>query len=174
MMTPLRKRMTEEMQLRNLSASTQRVYLHYIFGLARFYLISPDLLSLEEVREYQLYLINERQYSAESVNHFVIAAKFLYNVTLEMPWPDNALPRCRVPFRLPVLLSVTEVDEFFQHVCTIRYRAALMTAYGVGLPEGVSLTPGRLTVSFDSGPQLLEKLFLLARVLATQPHLLDR
>jgi integrase len=133
MMTPLRQRMTEDMQLRNLSASTQRVYLHYMFGLARFYLISPDLLSLEEVREYQLYLINERRYSAESVNHFVIAAKFLYNVTLEMPWPDNALPRCRVPYRLPVVLSATEVDEFFQHVCTIRYRAALMTAYGAGL-----------------------------------------
>ena len=80
-MTPLRQRMTEDMQLRNLSAATQRVHLHYIFGLAKFYLISPDLLSLEEVREYQLYLINERRYSAESVNHFVIAAKFLYNVT---------------------------------------------------------------------------------------------
>jgi integrase len=133
MMSPLRQRMTEDMQLRNLSAATQRVYAHYIFGLAKFYLISPDLLSLEEVREYQLYLINERRYSAESVNHFVIAAKFLYNVTLEMPWPDNALPRCRVPFRLPVVLSAIEVDEFFQHVCTIRYRAALMTAYGAGL-----------------------------------------
>jgi integrase/recombinase XerD len=133
MMTPLRQRMIEDMQLRNLSAATQRVYLHYIFGLARFYRISPDLLSLEEVREYQLYLINERKYSAESVNHFVIAAKFLYNITLEIPWPDNALPRCRVPFRLPVVLSATEVDEFFQHVCTIRYRAALMTAYGAGL-----------------------------------------
>jgi hypothetical protein len=48
--------MTEDMQLRNLSASTRRVYLHYIFGLARFYLISPDLLSMEEIREYQLYL----------------------------------------------------------------------------------------------------------------------
>jgi site-specific recombinase XerD len=133
MMTPLRQRMTEDMQLRNLSAATQRVYVHYIFGLARFYLIDPALLSLEEVREYQLYLINERQYSAESVNHFVAAAKFLYTTTLETPWPDDALPRCRVPYKLPVVLSATEIQEFFQHVCTIRYRAALMTAYGAGL-----------------------------------------
>jgi len=131
--TPLRQRMIEDMQLRNLSAATQRSYVHYIFGLAKFYLVSPDLLSLEEIREYHLYLINERQYSAESVNHFVIAAKFLYNTTLDMPWPDNVLPRCRVPFRLPVVLSAIEVDEFFQHVATIRYRAALMTAYGAGL-----------------------------------------
>jgi integrase/recombinase XerD len=143
-MTPLRQRMTEEMQLRNLSAGTQRAYLHYITGLARFYQTSPEHLSLEEIREYQLYMINERQYSPESVNHFVAAAKFLYNVTLETPWPEDALPRCRVPYKLPVVLSAVEVDEFFHHVCTIRYRAALMTAYGAGLrvSEVVSLQVG--------------------------------
>lgn len=132
-MTPLRQRMIEDMQLRFLSAGTQKAYLHYITGLARFYQTSPDHLSLEELREYQLYMINERQYSAESVNHFVAAAKFLYNVTLETPWPEDALPRCRVPHQLPVVLSPAEVSEFFQHVSTIRYRAALMTAYGAGL-----------------------------------------
>jgi integrase/recombinase XerD len=90
-------------------------------------------LNERRLREYQLYMINERQYSAESVNHFVAAAKFLYNVTLETPWPEDALPRCRVPHQLPVVLSPAEVSEFFQHVSTIRYRAALMTAYGAGL-----------------------------------------
>ena len=132
-MTALRQRMIEDMQLRNLSTETQRAYLHYITGLARFYQTSPEHLSLEELREYQLYLINERQYSAESVNHFVVSAKFLYNVTLETAWSEDALPRCRVPHKLPVVLSATEVSEFFQHVSTIRYRAALMTAYGAGL-----------------------------------------
>jgi integrase/recombinase XerD len=132
-MTPLRQRMTEDMQLRNLSPQTQRAYLHYITGLARFYQISPALLSLEEIREYQLYLINERRLSPESVNHFAAAARFLYIVTLETPWPEDVLPRCRVPRTLPVVLSAPETHEFFQHVCTIRYRAALMTAYGAGL-----------------------------------------
>ena len=143
-MTPLRQRMIQDMQLRNLGTNTQRAYLHYVTGLARFYQTSPDHLSLEDLREYQLYLINERQYSAESVNHFVVSAKFLYNVTLETPWPEDALPRCRVPYKLPVVLSVTEVAEFFQHVCTIRYSAALMTAYGAGLrvSEVVSLQIG--------------------------------
>src|ERR1035441_6444159 len=143
-MTPLRQRMIEDMQLRNLGSQTQRAYLHYITGLARFYQTSPDHLSLEEIREYQLYLIDERRYSAESVNQFVAAAKFLYNVTLETPWPEKALPRARVPHTLPVVLSATEVDEFFQHVCTIRYRAALMTAYGAGLrvSEVVALQVG--------------------------------
>jgi site-specific recombinase XerD len=132
-MTPLRQRMLEDMQLRNLGTETQRAYLHYITGLARFYQTSPDQLGLEEIREYQLYMINDRRYSPESVNAFVSATKFLYNVTLETPWPEGALPRCRVPHRLPVVLSPTETHEFFQHVSTIRYRAALMTAYGAGL-----------------------------------------
>lgn len=143
-MTPLRQRMIEDMQLRNLGSETQRAYVHYVSGLARFYQTSPDQLSLEEIREYQLYLVNERRYSPESVNAFVSAAKFLYNITLETPWPDGALPRCRVPRHLPVVLSAAEVDEFFQHVCTIRYRAALMAAYGAGLrvSEVVALTLG--------------------------------
>jgi len=132
-MTPLRQRMLEDMQLRNLCPETQRNYVHHVAGLARFYQTSPEHLSLEEIREYQLYLINERHLSPDAVNQFVSAAKFLYHVTLETPWPESALPRCRVPQRLPVVLSAAEVDEFFQHVCTIRYRAALMTAYGAGL-----------------------------------------
>ncbi len=132
-MTPLRKRMIEDMQLRNFSTETQRAYLHYITGLARFYWTSPDELGLEEIREYQLYLINDCRYSPEAVNTFVSAAKFFYTVTLETPWPDGALPRCRVPLKLPVVLSAAEIEAFFYHVCTIRYRAALMIAYGAGL-----------------------------------------
>lgn len=132
-MTPLRRRVLEDMQLRNLSPETQRNYVHHLSGLARFYQTSPEHLGLEEIREYQLYLLNERRLSPDAVNQFVSAAKFLYNVTLETPWPEGALPRARVPHKLPVVLSATEVHEFFQHVCTIRYRAALMTAYGAGL-----------------------------------------
>lgn len=143
-MTALRQRMIDDMQLRNLGTETQRAYVFYISGLARFYQTSPDHLSLEDIREYQLYLINERRLSPESVNTFVSAAKFFYRVTLETPWPEAALPRCRVPHKLPVVLSAVEVQEFFQHVCTIRYRAALMTAYGAGLrvSEVVSLQLG--------------------------------
>ena len=66
---------------------------NHISGLARFYQTSPEHLSLEEIREYQLYLTNERRLSPESVNQFVSAAKFLYNVTLETLWPENVLPR---------------------------------------------------------------------------------
>src|SRR5437867_12409668 len=107
-MTPLRKRMLDDMQIRNLCPETQRNYVHHISGVARFYQTSPESLSLEEIREYQLYLINERRLSADSVNQFVSAAKFLYNITLETPWPEGALPRARVPHKLPVVLSAEE------------------------------------------------------------------
>ena len=173
-MTPLRRRMLEDMQLRNLSTETQRAYIHYITGLARFYRTSPDSLSLEEIREYHLYLVNERRYSPESVNAFVSAAKFLYNVTLEVVWPENALPRCRVPHRLPVVLSAAEVTDFFHHVCTIRYRAALMTAYGAGLrvSEVVALRIGdidsqRMLLRVRQGKGMKDRYAMLS------PRLLD-
>ena len=132
-MTPLRRRMSEDMQLRNLASETQRNYIHHIKGLARFYQTSPEHLDLEDIREYQLHLLNERQQAPETVNQFLSAVNFLYHVTLEAVWPEKALPRVRVPHKLPVVLSPVEVDAFFRHVGTLRYRAALMTAYGAGL-----------------------------------------
>jgi integrase/recombinase XerD len=132
-MTPLRRRMSGDMQLRDLASETQRQYIHHIKRLAQFYQTSPEHLDLEDVREYQLHLLNERQQSAQAVNQFVSAANFLYYVTLEAVWPDGALPRARVPHKLPVVLSPAEVDAFFRHVGTLRCRAALMTAYGAGL-----------------------------------------
>ena len=132
-MTPLRKRMIEDMQLRNFAPATQRHYLHQITGLARFYQTSPEHLNLEDLRQYQVYLANDCRYSAESVNHFVWAVKFLYEFTLEAPFDAAGLLRARVPHRAPLILSQEEVARFFDNVPSIRNRAALMTAYGAGL-----------------------------------------
>ena len=132
-MTPLRRRMSEDMQLRNFAPETQRNYIYHVKGLAQFYQTSPEHLDLEDIRAYQLHLLNERHHSAPAVNQFVSAVRFLYQVTLDITWPEKALPRVRVPHRLPVVLSPGEVDAFFHYVGTLRYRAALMTAYGAGL-----------------------------------------
>ena len=79
--------------------------------------------------------------------------RFLYQVTLDTTWPEKALPRVPVPYKLPVVLSPAEVDLFFEHVGTLRYRAALMTAYGAGLRVSEVV---RLKVSdIDSGRGLL-------------------
>ena len=96
-MTPLRKRMIEDMQLRNFSPQTQRTYLHHIAGLAQFYQTSPEHLDLEDLRQYQVYLAGQCRYSAESLNQFVSAAKFLYGVTLEAPFDAGVLLRARSP-----------------------------------------------------------------------------
>src|ERR1017187_6282144 len=132
-MTPLRKRMIEDMQLRNLAPGTQRAYLHHIAGLAQFFQISPEHLNLEDIRQYQVYVANDCRYSAGSVNQLVSAVHFLYGVTLEAPFDTGALLRARLPKNAPIILSQQEVVRFFDHVPSIRYRAALMVAYGAGL-----------------------------------------
>ncbi len=132
-MTPLRQRMTQDMQLRNLAAITQRNYIAHVAAFARFFGKSPEFLDQEAVREYLLYLLNERKMSPEGVNQQVSALKFLYLTTLELPWNDVDFPRVKRPHRLPVVLSHEEVVQFFDHVPSLRYRAALMICYGAGL-----------------------------------------
>ncbi len=114
-MTPLRKRMLEDMRLRNFSAETQRSYTHYIAEFAMYFKTSPDRLGPESIRDFQLYPIEERRLTPDSVNCFTSAAKFLFLTTLEMPWSESYFARLRVPNRLPVALSFEEVERFFRH-----------------------------------------------------------
>jgi|tagenome__1003787_1003787.scaffolds.fasta_scaffold20937948_1 integrase/recombinase XerD len=132
-MSPLRQRMLEDMRMRNLSAGTQRSYIHYLADFASHYHVSPERLGLDDIRNYQLHLIEQRQLSAQSINCFVAAARFLYTVTLDMPWTGQQFARLKVPERLPVVLSALEVTEFFRHVGILKHRAVLMLCYGSGL-----------------------------------------
>jgi integrase/recombinase XerD len=143
-MTPLRRRMIEDMQRRNFSPETQRSYIHYMADYARHFNISPDQLAPEAIREYQLFLANDRKMSPQSVNCFTAAAKFFYHTTLELPWSAAHFTRSRVPESLPVVLSATEVAQFFEAIGILKHRAALMTCYGAGLriSEAVGLKVG--------------------------------
>ena len=132
-MTPLRQRMIDDMQLRNLAPKTQKNYIAHVAAFARFFGRSPEALDQEAVRQYLLYLLNDRKLSAEGVNQQASALKFLYLTTLEMPWSDVDFPRVRRPHRLPVVLSHEEVVQFFDYVPSLKYRAALMLCYGAGL-----------------------------------------
>ena len=140
-MTPLRQRMIDDMQLRNLAASTQRQYIAYVAGFAKYFGKSPEVLDLEAVRQYQLYLLNERKLSPESVNQYVNSIQFLYLVTLEMPWTSEYFSRVRRPHKLPVVLAQEEVLAYFDNIPSLKYRAALMVCYGAGLriSEAVAL-----------------------------------
>jgi integrase/recombinase XerD len=132
-MSPLRQRMLDDMKLRNFSTGTQRSYIHYVADFANHFWTSPERLGLDDIRSYQLYLIEQRQLSPQSVNCFVAAAKFLYTITLEMPWSDRQFTRLKVSENLPVVLSASEVAEFFTHIAFIQHRVALMLCYGCGL-----------------------------------------
>ena len=140
-MTPLRQRFIEDMQLRNLASATQRNYVASVAGFAKYFNRSPEVLDIEAVRQYQLYLLNERKLSAESVNQYISSVKFLYLNTLEMPWTSEYFPRVKRPSTLPVVLSAEEVMHFFDNIPSLKYRAALMTCYGAGLrvSEAVAL-----------------------------------
>jgi site-specific recombinase XerD len=132
-MTPLRQRFIEDMQLRNLNPATQRNYVHHVAGFAKYFGRSPEVLDLESIRQYQLYLLNERKLSADTINQYISAVKLLYLTTLEMPWTDEYFPRVRRPHKLPVVLSQEEIMQFFDNIPSLKYRAALMACYGAGL-----------------------------------------
>jgi site-specific recombinase XerD len=128
--------MIDDMQLRNLATGTQKHYISLVAGFAKYFGTSPENLDIEAVRQYQLYLLNERKLSPDAVNQCVSALKFLYLTTLEMPWTNEYFPRARRPHKLPVVLSQEEVLAFFDHVPSLKYRAALMVCYGAGLRIG--------------------------------------
>lgn len=132
-MTPLRRRFIEDMQLRNFSEGTQRSYVHYVAGFALHYDRSPEHLDLDAIRQYQLHLLQERGLSAQSVNCFVSAARFLYINTLGMPWKSEDFVRARVEHKLPVIPGLAEVRLLFENIPGIKNRMALMLCYGAGL-----------------------------------------
>ena len=119
-----------------------------------YYNKSPELLGLDAIRNYQLYLTEKRQLAPQSVNCFVAAAKFLYTVTLEMPWGDRQFPRLRVPESLPEVLRLEEVTGLFSHIGILKHRAALMTCYSAGLR--VSEATALKVSNIDSGRMLIQ------------------
>ena len=168
-MTPLRQRMIEDMKLRNLSASTQDNYIRYVAGLARHFGKSPDLLGPREVRAYQLYLIKERGLCANSMTVVVCALRFFYRVTAPRDWVVDEIPAPRQPRRLPVVLSPTEIAQFFDAVRHIKYRAILMTAYATGLRvseithlKARDIDSSRMTIRVDQGKGKKDRYVMLS------------
>jgi len=133
--------MIDDMQLRNLAPGTQKHYIRLVAGFANYFGISPEFLDIEAICQYQLYLLNERKLSPESINQCIAALKFLYLTTLEMPWTEEYFPHVRRAYKLPVVLSQEEVLSFFDHIPSLKYRAALMVCNGAGLrvSEAVAL-----------------------------------
>jgi integrase/recombinase XerD len=85
-MTPLRQRMLEDMQVRNLSPLPQRSYIEHVARFARHVGRSPALLGPQEIRAYQLHLINDQRLAPATIGIAVAALRFLYTVTLYKTW----------------------------------------------------------------------------------------
>ena len=138
--SPLRRRMIDDMSLRNLSPATQRSYLHAVTKFSRYFGRSPDRLGLEDVRAFQVYLVSQG-ISWPALNQTVCALRFFYGVTLDRAEIPERIVYARTPRKLPTILSADEVVRFLEAVPSLKARTALTTAYAAGLraSEAVSL-----------------------------------
>ncbi len=132
-MTPLRRRMTEDLILRNRSPKTIRAYTGYVADFARYFQTSPDHLGPEHVRSYLLHLVQERQASWNIYKQARLALQFFYSVTLGRDSVVAEIARPKAPKKLPVVLSQGEMARFLDALQNPKHRALLMTAYAGGL-----------------------------------------
>lgn len=142
-MTPLRKRLIEDLELRNYAPSTVHAYVNHVFWLARFYRRSPDELTEEQVRAYLVHLVQQKQISWSHYNVTVCALRFLYESTLGKPWVVRHVPFAKRPKKLPCVLSSDEVLSLLKCVPKLGHRMVLMTIYATGLriSEATRLQP---------------------------------
>ena len=143
-MTSLRRRMIEDMQIRNLAVNTQKSYVQQVSLFAQYFQKSPESLGPEHIRAYQVYLTNEKKLSTGSITIAISALRFLYGVTLKKDWSfRDLIPAPKAPKKLPVILSPEEVLQFLDCVRSRKHRAILTTCYAAGLriSEAVALTP---------------------------------
>lgn len=153
-MTSLRQRMTEDMQIRNLSPHTQASYKQQVSLFARYFNKSPELLGPEEIRVYQLYLTNERKLATSSILIAISSLRFLYKITLKKDWRfDLFIPTAKKPKALPVVLSPEEVLLFLGCIQSRKHHAILTTCYAAGLRISEAI---RLTIpSIDSSRMVI-------------------
>jgi site-specific recombinase XerD len=130
--TDLRRRMIEDMTVRNLSPATQASYITAVKKFSRYYRRSPAELGVEEVRAYQVHLV-ENGIAWATLNQTVSALRFFYGVTLGREDLPERIPYARVPKTLPVVLSAAEVARLIEAVDDVVCRTALATVYATGL-----------------------------------------
>jgi integrase/recombinase XerD len=168
-MTALRRRMREDLQLRGLAPRTQQCYLDAVRHLAQRYRRTPDDLSEEEIRQYFLYVINEKKVAESTFRIHLYGVRFFYEITLQRPWPVFDLIRPRPSQKLPVVLSPQEVRSLLALVQRSKARMCLQMIYACGLRlrEGTQLQvsdidPQRMLVRVRQGNGGKDRLVPLA------------
>src|SRR5712671_661231 len=132
-MTELRKRMTEDLRLRNYSDHTILIYTNTVADFARYFHKSPDKMGSEEIRQYQLYLLDERKLAWSTFVQRTAALKFFYTRTLKQNWFVQEVAKPKVRRALPTVLSRAEVTALLDATPNLKHRALLATLYATGL-----------------------------------------
>ncbi|WP_454743290.1 tyrosine-type recombinase/integrase [Cupriavidus necator] len=188
--SPLRQRMIEDMRMRKLADQTQTQYIRAVCQFAAFLGRSPDTASTEDLRRYQLHLV-DHGISPVSLNAAITGLKFFFEVTLGDAQRMAKMRPVRVPRTLPVVLSPDEVARLLAAAGNLKHQTALAIAYGAGLraSEVVALKvtdidSERMTLRIEQGkgrkdryamlsPVLLERLRVWWRVAHAQGKMLD-
>jgi integrase/recombinase XerD len=150
-MSPLRRRMIEDMTVRNLSRSTQQSYIYAVAKFSQHFNRAPDQLGMEEVRAYQLNLVAQKR-SWSHINQVACALRFFYGITLGNKEALERIVTGKEPEKLPPVLSPEEIACFLEAVAGVRNRVALTTAYAAGLRIG---EVARLKVSSIESKRML-------------------
>ena len=147
--TPLIRRMAEDMLLRNLAQRTVDSYTYHIGRFAKFIGKPVEDATPEDVRSFQLHLVQGLKVSWSSFNQAVCGLRFLYRTTLPRPWHVTMIPFGKRPKRLPAVLCADEVDQLLKCVTCLKHRMLLLTLYAAG--KGSALNPVRAVArSFET------------------------
>ena len=188
--SPLRQRMLEDMRLRKLAPHTQEAYVRSVRRLAGYLRRPPDTATVEELRNFQLHLV-DRGTSPITLNATITGLKFFFDVTLDRAELMAKMKPVFLPRTLPVVLSREEVSALIAATRNLKHQTALSVAYGAGLraSEVISLKVGdidsrRMTLRIQQGkggkdryamlcPVMLERLRTWWRVARAQGKMLD-
>ena len=132
-MTALRQRMLEDLRIRNYAPTTVACYIRSVAKFAQHFNKSPDQLGPEEIRSWQLFLLNEKRVKLSTYIQAVCALRFFYQNTLHRKIEIDRIPLPRYEKKLPVILSKAEVKALLEAPKNLKHRAMLSTMYGAGL-----------------------------------------
>ena len=129
-MTLLRQRMLDDLRIRNYAPSTVTCYVRAVAQFAKHFNKSPDHLGPDEIRSWQLYLLNEKGFKLPSYIQAISGLRFFYRTTLHSKIDIERIPLPRYESKLPVILSKEEVKAMLEAPKNLGHRAILATMYG--------------------------------------------
>ena len=159
-------------QRRNYSAGTIRLYLHHVAAFAQHFHRPPDQLGAEHIRQYQLFLIQQKKLAWSSYNQIVCALRFFYAKTLKRSFLLSEIPFPRKVQQLPLILSQEEVARILTAPEHLKSRALLMTIYAAGLRRSevarlrvTDIDSERMTITIHQGKGQKDRVVMLSPVL---------